>query len=163
MKIRVTSILFGLMLSMLVACGTETRNTVTLQVAGENSEYDLSNTFCEADILSSGSFSNFPIRCSGQIQSSGNLADTVTFEIYDALFINQNLGQYIPYGPATVTPIVTLNGVPQAYVDGGTIFSQVSDFAGGAVCFRFEIFLASNIFLEGEFCDNIAVGGFGAL
>ncbi|MCB0271630.1 MAG: hypothetical protein KDD46_01295 [Bdellovibrionales bacterium] len=142
-------------LVVLVACGMEPRNTVVLQVAGSDLEYDLQNTLCEADLPFAGS--NSPVRCYGRFRSTGSISDGVTFEIFDAYYIDANIGKNIPIHPSTVFPRVTLDGIERGVLDGYANFSEISNFSGGRVCFQFSIIL-TDATMQGNFCDNIAVG-----
>ncbi|MCB1197817.1 MAG: hypothetical protein R3A45_12975 [Bdellovibrionota bacterium] len=144
-----------LVLAFLMACGTEPRNTVILQIAGSDIEYSLRNTICEADYAFSGS--NSPVRCYGRFRTTSSISDGVTFEIFDAFYIDQNLGKNIALHPSSVWPRVTLDGIERGIVDGYANFSQISNYSGGRVCFQFYMILIDAT-IQGNFCDNISVG-----
>lgn len=139
-----------------VGCGTEPRNTIVLQVAGSDLEYNLQNTLCEAALPFAGG--NSPVRCYGRFRTTDSISDGITFDIFDAFFVEANLNQNIPFSPSTVFPVVTLDGIDRGVIDGFANFSEISNFSGGRVCFQFVAIL-TDATIQGNFCDNIAVGG----
>jgi|GEM_PF-3846746 len=143
-------------LALLASCGTQTRSSMVLQIAGSNTELQLRNTVCEA--TQNFSIAAAQVRCAGQFSNTTGIGDKIIFEINDAQYIQNNLGASIAVNRNTVLPQVTLGNVIDHVVGGVFQFSDISNQDGGRVCFQFNLLLSSQASLVGSFCDNIAVG-----
>lgn len=146
--------IFGLF--MITACGLDPRNTVTLQLAGSNTELELVTTVCEVTDLFSEAAS--PVRCSGRFRNTNGLTDILSFEMYDSQFIYDNLGTDLFVQQNIVFAQATIGNRPLAIVDGVMNFSRYTNVEGGEICFTFNLVISTPGALVGSFCENISIG-----
>ena len=155
-KIVQTFILGFFMLGM-IHCGNGDSNAIRLVLAnGQSFEFSIDNAQCFGSIPGTG-FLTLPLTCTGAFNGTNAIADGLSVNITDVRIINEQLGTYVPVSPNLLNISLTLDGVQQAVIAGGAVFTQVSNAVGGTTCFEFEVISVQGDF-EGSFCGNTGTG-----